>query len=96
MYIRWKKRKQKDGENRLDAVLVESYREGNKVKQRFIKLLAIVNPDSSFEKPINYELAKDQFLHRVRHRLDELNLDSAKREKINEMAVKKFQNTIKM
>ena len=96
MYIRWKKRKQKDGTNRLDAVLVESYREGNKIKQRFIKYLASINPDHSYEKAINYDVAKYDFLNHVKYKLNKLDLDSSEREKIEEMAVKKFQNTIKM
>lgn len=92
MYVRWKKRKQKDGTNMLDAVLVESYREGNKVKQRFIKNLASICAEISHED-LKYGITESNFMDTVRWRLDELDL--SEREKIEGMARKKFQNTIK-
>lgn len=94
MYVRWKKRKRKDGTNMLDAVLIESYRNGSKVRHRFIKLLASLKPDIP-DKDRKFGLNEYQFLETVRWRLESLNLDVPEREKIEEMALKKFQDISK-
>lgn len=78
----------------LDAVLIESYRNGNKVRHRFIKNLACLNPDIS-DKDRKFGLSEHQFLETIRWRLESLNLDVPEREKIEEMALKKFQDISK-
>lgn len=81
MFVRWKKRKC-TGKNRsrlinyyLDAVLVENYRDGEKVKQRFIKHLGSVGDNDG-------PIAKSVFWRDVIKRLDILNLEESEREKI--------------
>lgn len=94
MYIRWKKRKWKDGRGILDAVLVKSCRDGTKVKQQFIKNLGYISTEISHED-LKYGIAEHRFIENVKYHLERSDLDLSQREKIEGMARKKFGETHK-
>ena len=84
MFVRWKRRKcgkDRPYDNYIDAVLVESYRDDGKVKQRFLKHLASIPDDPGFSWLLWKEVSK---------RLNEMNLDKADRDKIEKMIEKRF------
>ena len=95
MFVRWKRRLLHRSHNKgtyaLDAVLVESYREGSKVKQRFIKHLGSVE-----ERLLNHKEAYVRAVHQNyfwKHaavRLDTLKLDRSQTEIIERKIVERI------
>ena len=71
-YIRWRRRRQG-----TSAVLVESHREGHKVRQKHIAWIATINRDG-----IRFRGARARFWETALRKLDALALDAGDREKV--------------
>ncbi len=87
MFIRLRKRKLKQGHNKgkytLDAILVKSYKENGKVKQKFIAYLSTMKERLLYHTdPINREIFQETFLEEIDQKLNALHLDFEDLERI--------------